>query len=547
VHSFGNGLTRTYGRLDGFLHYVVLPSDYACPNDDNHVHLQVRMDNQYYNVAVNIDSTVSYHDVFSVLHGGAWSEGWHTIGVELDYSFDLDVSSNDFTAATTQQLTDLFKNEIVAGKNVSVYMEAYDQSGGHNVHRNNNIEDGAIVVDPQGNPHYYLFRFSNQVFCDRCENGVCNQVTGECEGSCTPDCGVRECGPVPNGCGSSCGECIAPEVCNQNTWMCDEGCTPDCGVRECGPVPNGCGDSCGACDAPAVCSAAGQCQFDWVIEAEPNALGLSWLTGIYGFGTDDIWAVGDVGIVHRQNGVWELENAPLTEDDSVNDIWGPTPDLLYAAADSSGTYWDGLILEYANGSWARVEDGIVLNPLQGVWGSGPQDIWMVGREGTIVNNDGTGWERIYPISVGDEGFYAVWGSDPGIFWMAGSYGALYYDYYGSCGQVGAPTNEHLYDLWGTGMENVWAVGNNGTILHYDGNLNNTWDSVSSPTDDCLYGICGSAADDTWAVGANGTVLYYDGESWQQLPPPTSYQLNECWINDQGQIWIVGEAGIIIRH
>lgn len=548
VQQFGNGLTEEYGRLDGFLHYVVLPDDYQCPNDDNHVRLQIRMNNQYYNVAVNIDPSVSYKYISSGLHGGAWNEGWHTSGVGLDYSLDLDVSSNDFTAATTQQLSDLFKNEIIAGKNVSVYMEAYDASGGHNVHSNNYIADGAIVTDPQTNPHYYLFRFANQIFCDRCEDGVCNQLTGECEGGCTPDCGARECGPVPNGCGSSCGSCEATDVCNVETGICEGGCTPDCGARVCGPIPNGCGDSCGECNAPAQCNAAGECLLGWVIEADANDLGISWLTGIHGFGTDDVWAVGDVGILHRQNDVWALETAPLTEADSVNDIWGPSPDVLYAAADTLDNHWTGLVLSYTNGVWERDSFGYIDHPHFGIWGNGTGDVWMVGREGLIAHDDGTGWDQVHPGVNISNSLRAVWGMNQDYIWIVGAYGTILYSYNGEWGidYADSPTNDHLYDLWGSSDEDIWAVGSNGTIVHYNGNKYDMWDSESSPTDEHLYGICGSAADEIWAVGANGAVLYYNGVNWLQLPPPTSYQLNECRINDQGQIWIVGEAGIIIR-
>lgn len=43
--------------------------------------------------------------------------------------------------------------------------------------------------------------------------------------------------------------------CNPGSTACQDpcDCTPDCGIRECGPVPNGCGDSCGSCDANETC------------------------------------------------------------------------------------------------------------------------------------------------------------------------------------------------------------------------------------------------------------------------------------------------------
>lgn len=228
VHDFGTGLTRSYGRLDGVLHYVVLPDDFQCPNDDDHVRLQVRANGQYYEVAVNVystgsaDPTVSHHEVYADLVGGAWSEGWHTTGVDLDYSQDLDVGSSDFTGATLQQLCDLFDDEMASGDAVSIYMEAYDESGGHNVHRNDYFADGAIVLDPRVNPRYFLFRFANQVFCDRCEDGICDTDTGICHGACQPDCVGKECGD--DGCDGSCGSCGNGLECNAQ-GQCVDQCT----------------------------------------------------------------------------------------------------------------------------------------------------------------------------------------------------------------------------------------------------------------------------------------------------------------------------------
>lgn len=508
VHDFGNGLTPVHGRLDGFLHYVVLPDDHQCPNDDNHVRLQVRMNGQYYNVAVNIESTgspdprVYHHDILADLHGPAWSEGWHTSGVDLDYSSDLDVGSNDFMAASLQGLADMFEDRIRAGQRVSVYMEAYDSSGGHNVHRNDYFADGAIVTGADSDPHYYLFRFVNQVFCDRCDNGTCNPLTGECEYECTPNCGPRECGPVPNGCGDSCGEC----------------------------------------EAPATCDPSGMCVLDWVTEAQAGELGMGWLTDVFGFGDDDVWAVGEIGIVHRQDGVWTVESVALTDDDSVNAIWGPSPDTLYAAADTIGSNWDGMILDYANSSWTRDDYWRIGSPFFGIWGSGPEDMWIVGYDGIIAHNDGDGWDDFSPYSAVHASLRAVWGANADDFWIVGSNGTILYNGIWGIDYDGSPTNEHLYDLWGSSATDVWAVGNRGTIVHTDGQTG--WDQVSSPTSECLYGICGGPAGDVWAVGAGGTVIHNDGGAWRAVPSPTSTQLNACWVNDQGRIWMVGEAGII---
>jgi hypothetical protein len=62
----------------------------------------------------------------------------------------------------------------------------------------------------------------------------------------------------------------------------------------------------------------------------------------------------------------------------------------------------------------------------------------------------------------------------------------------------------LRAVWGSGGNDVWAVGDGGTLLHYDGDV---WDPQSSPTVNDLYGLWGRAADDVFAVGDYGTILH----------------------------------------
>ena len=57
-------------------------------------------------------------------------------------------------------------------------------------------------------------------------------------------------------------------------------------------------------------------------------------------------------------------------------------------------------------------------------------------------------------------------------------------------------------VWGSGASDVWAVGDSGTILHWDGSA---WTSASSGTTFALFGVWGSGANDVWAVG-DDTIL-----------------------------------------
>jgi hypothetical protein len=69
--------------------------------------------------------------------------------------------------------------------------------------------------------------------------------------------------------------------------------------------------------------------------------------------------------------------------------------------------------------------------------------------------------------------------------------------------VPSGTTANLAGIWGSGPNDVWAVGGSGTILHWNGSA---WSSVSSCITNNLNGVWGSGANDAWAVGYSGTIL-----------------------------------------
>jgi len=78
---------------------------------------------------------------------------------------------------------------------------------------------------------------------------------------------------------------------------------------------------------------------------------------------------------------------------------------------------------------------------------------------------------------------------------------------GFCQSSPEVTANDLRGVWGSGPNDVGAVGDGGTIVHYDGS---SWQRVGSGTVARMLGVSGTSADDVWFVGENGTVIHYDG-------------------------------------
>ncbi|HEY4238292.1 MAG TPA: hypothetical protein VGM88_00675 [Kofleriaceae bacterium] len=165
--NFGSGLTEAFGRLDGYLVAIVPPGGGPCNADSDHVHLQIQMNGDIYDVAITASDT-STDDVHTTtidnpLIGPAWSEGWHT-GTLVDY-VALGKHSTDIPLQTKEQITSAVTADLATVNHISVYGTGYGPDGAHLVHRNGSGHDGLLVTEPLSTPaHLRMFSFSDQTF-----------------------------------------------------------------------------------------------------------------------------------------------------------------------------------------------------------------------------------------------------------------------------------------------------------------------------------------------------------------------------------------------
>ncbi len=127
-------------------------------------------------------------------------------------------------------------------------------------------------------------------------------------------------------------------------------------------------------------------------------------------------------------------------------------------------------------------------------------------------------------------------------------------------EVGAGEGDVLWSGWATDDE-VFVVGDEGAILHFDGSANpagDGWHSMDSPTRLPLHSIWGRSRNELHAVGWMGTVLSFDGQQWHHhrggvIDPKTNSYI-ACSENsplfavtgdDAGRAWAVGDNGMII--
>lgn len=140
------------------------------------------------------------------------------------------------------------------------------------------------------------------------------------------------------------------------------------------------------------------------------------------------------------------------------------------------------------------------------------------------------------VLEGEEGaFFSVHGTSASDVWVAGSADAdgfgepslLHYD-----GDHWTRRDLSALGLTGTDLwwvhaiaaDDVWAGGEHGTLIHYDGA---TFTQATTPGTRVVFGIWAADTDDIWAVGGEnggvaGFVWHYDGAAWTEVALPASH-------------------------
>ena len=256
-----------------------------------------------------------------------------------------------------------------------------------------------------------------------------------------------------------------------------------------------------------------------------------------GSGSKDVWAVGDE-VLHDQGSGWQVVDPKTPR--ALYDVAAVGADDAWAVG-TGGTvlHWKGKVtgfepVEVKSLAWLR---GIAVNGTGG---------WIVGEKGTLFAMiNGTSWIATPSNTSAD--LNDVWITSGSDAWAVGANGTLMhwdgaawgpYPISSEAGPV--PT---LRAVWGAGAKDVWAVGLNGTVARYDGSV---WTVTRSGELYSLNDIWGSSASDVYAVGSDGTVLHFDGSTWTEQQTAVGETLNAVWGSSDKNVLIAGEGGALLR-
>jgi hypothetical protein len=329
----------------------------------------------------------------------------------------------------------------------------------------------------------------------------------------------------------------------------------------------------GGGDAPDGNAAALSCKDVPWCPVPANISAFAALTSIWGASKNDVWAVGSNGTVMHWDGT-EWSSTPVKLQNTFNTVWGSGPnDVWIASALDTVFHSNG----YAGAAteWRQVQMPVGNAPVFTIWGTSADDVHVAGEAFGISDDTGFAWVNTFTKTTiadggtewravqGTESVLSMWGSARDV-WLAAD-NSMYTGWqraltlHGTANADGGKltwteldsrSSVTLRALWGSSADDVWAVGDIGTIRHVTSATATEWQVVSSPTREYLNAIWGSARDDVWAVGDNGTILHYDGQAWSTeraaFPPGKKPALYGIWGSARDDVWIVGD-GVVLRY
>jgi hypothetical protein len=203
---------------------------------------------------------------------------------------------------------------------------------------------------------------------------------------------------------------------------------------------------------------------------------------------------------------------------------------------------DGKAWALAEGRPVALATGVSAN-LTGVWGRGDQstlELVAVGYAGTVLNwTDADGFVASTDGALGTTNFEDVDGK-PGDLTAVSATGVYRFD-----GDKWAfedtVFNRTLRRVYVDAAGAAWAVGDSGTIVR---RVADKWEQVAAPSGVDLRDVHGTGQD-VWIVGNRGTVLHWNGTTLEKIPTDSTVNYQGVWAAPSGNVYIVGNNGTAI--
>jgi hypothetical protein len=168
----------------------------------------------------------------------------------------------------------------------------------------------------------------------------------------------------------------------------------------------------------------------------------------------------------------------------------------------------------------------------------------VGTKGAIFlsEDDGQTWKPVNPFT--QEDLHAVWRTPDGLLFAVGAAGAAGVSKDSGMSWIGLPglPAQNFYGGWSGEASAAHVVGEKGTIYRFSG----SWNPLATKTLEHLRAIWGFTPMDVWAIGDNGTILRsQDGASFSPVDLSVTASLHAL-VGAGDKLVIAGADGLVGR-
>lgn len=265
-----------------------------------------------------------------------------------------------------------------------------------------------------------------------------------------------------------------------------------------------------------------------------NGIATGKINDVFQIDENHVWFVGDNGLIlQKLNNEWNSITGVAT---------GNLYDVFFIDNENGWIVGDGGNIYYYNGIEFTEQESGLSTALNGVFFTDVNNGFAVGNGGKIIHYDGENWAPMTVSLTVD--LLSIHGNGTNNIWAVGKAGN-YARFDGTVWTSGIFTARDMNDVWVTPSGKVWVAAKAGRILSYS---NSTWSEqmVGSPPRD-LQGVCFLNDLNGYIVGNNGTLLYFNGVIWQTLASGTTENLNGIYLRNAETGYIAGNAGTIIKY
>ncbi|MBN1296054.1 hypothetical protein JXA80_04690 [bacterium] len=243
-----------------------------------------------------------------------------------------------------------------------------------------------------------------------------------------------------------------------------------------------------------------------------HAVDMSWyLSNIYGFAENDIWASGSHGLLLHWNGAsWQTVMLETTGY-QLGAIWGFRSDDVWMQTSTKG------ILYHFDGSeWALFDTGLDHHFI-GFWGAAADDVWAIGDAGVLLHWDGNTWTQEYLSHSFLSDIFGTSANDVraiGTIVVGDLIIGMVFRWDGTEWTIEEDYLDPTIDcIWGAESDDVWIAGGGTVMYHWDGSA---WNHDAPDTHGAIFDMAGLSGADIWGCGAAGTLIHWDGTRWHQV-------------------------------